>query len=165
MAWVPADDENTMALAVTYHPTRPLTPEELEGCRNGRGLHPERYPGTYLRKSNRSNGYRADDTVSRNSLLASIRSVQERALICQESMGSIVDRSQEQLGPNDIAILATRDRLLRAAIDLLEGSEPAAAHHGEVYGVRTHTALLSGEVAFDDDEGVRAALRGSAQDG
>ncbi len=80
-------------------------------------------------------------------------------------MGSIVDRSQEQLGPNDVAVLATRDRLLKAAIDLLDGSEPAAAHQGQAYGVRNHAALLSGEVAFDEDEGVRAALRGSAQDG
>ena len=161
IAWVPADDENTMALAVTYSSTRPLSAAELEECRNGSGLHPELDSATYRRKSNRSNGYRPDDTAPQSNPLASIRGVLERALVCQESMGTIVDRSQEELGPNDVAILATRDRLLKAAIDLLEGTEPAAAHNGEAYGVRTHTALLSREVAFDEDQAVRAALRKS----
>jgi hypothetical protein len=35
-----------------------------------------------------------------------------------ESMGAIVDRSQEHLGSSDAMIIRTRRRLIRAAIDL-----------------------------------------------
>ena len=82
----------------------------------------------------------------------------------QESMGPIVDRTQENLGPNDVAVFAARDRLLKAAIDLREGMEPAPTRRGDLYRVRTGKAVLRRGVAFDEDESVKSMLFPQAQD-
>ena len=65
-------------------------------------------------------------------------------------MGAIVDRSREQLDENDIAVMAARRMLMKAAIDLREGTEPAAARMGAVYNVRAaSTTLGKGETLED----------------
>ena len=164
IAWVPSDDETTMALAVTYHPSRPLTAKELEDCHNGKGLHPEKEPGTYYRKSNRSNNYRIDGSPAHANTLASVRSIQERALICQESMGIIVDRTWEELGPNDVPILIVRDRLLKSAIDLLEGTEPTAANEGEEYRISAQSIILERTAGFNLDTMSQTELPENTED-
>ena len=53
-----------------------------------------------------------------------------------ESMGGIVDRSQEHLGSTDAAIIAARRRLIQMARALEDGVEPTAALQPEMYNVR-----------------------------
>lgn len=53
-----------------------------------------------------------------------------------ESMGGIVDRSQEHLGTTDVAVIAARRRLIQMARDLAEGIEPVEALQPEIYNVR-----------------------------
>jgi phthalate 4,5-dioxygenase oxygenase subunit len=53
-----------------------------------------------------------------------------------ESMGGIVDRSQEHLGTTDVAVIAARRRLIKMARDLEEGIEPVAVLQPEIYNVR-----------------------------
>jgi phthalate 4,5-dioxygenase len=53
-----------------------------------------------------------------------------------ESMGGIVDRSQEHLGTTDVAVIAARRRLIKMARDLEEGIEPVEALRPEIYNVR-----------------------------
>jgi phthalate 4,5-dioxygenase len=53
-----------------------------------------------------------------------------------ESMGGIVDRSQEHLGTTDVAVIAARRRLIKMARDLEEGIEPVEALQPEIYNVR-----------------------------
>ena len=60
---------------------------------------------------------------------------QDRGL--QEGMGRIVDRTREHLGTADQATIAGRRALIRMARDLQEGIEPAIAHQGHKYGVRS----------------------------
>jgi hypothetical protein len=158
LAWVPVDDESTMAFAVTYHPTRPLSRRELQRCRNGEGLHPKLAPGTYRRQRNRTASYLLEGEAANTRPLASIAAILEKALLMQESMGPIVDRTQENLGPNDVAVFAARDRLLKAAIDLREGMEPAPARRGDLYRVRSGSAVLKRGVEFDEDESVKSML-------
>lgn len=50
---------------------------------------------------------------------------QDRAMT--ETMGALVDRSEEHLGATDVAIVALRQRLLRLAHDLEAGIEPPMA--------------------------------------
>jgi hypothetical protein len=64
-------------------------------------------------------------------------------------MGPIVDRSKENLGTSDTAIVAMRRKLIKAARDLMEGTEPYSAHHGESYCVRQLDVLLKKDVPFD----------------
>lgn len=55
-----------------------------------------------------------------------------------ESMGPIVDRSQERLGSSDAMIIRTRRRLLEAARSLREhGTAPAGVDDPSIYAVRS----------------------------
>lgn len=146
LAWVPVDDRNTMVYAITYHPDRPLTEEETFQRRAGHGFHPTLEEGTYKRARNKENDYLIERKTSGANPLASISNQFELALVLEESMGAIVDRSKEQLDENDIAVVAARKMLMKAAIDLREGTEPAAAHMGHAYNVRpASTTLGKGE--------------------
>jgi phenylpropionate dioxygenase-like ring-hydroxylating dioxygenase large terminal subunit len=123
--WVPIDDENTMVYNWQYSVTdEPLTDaDKLErGIGNG-PLHVDQT--TFRSKANRGNNYLIDRTVQKTLSFTGIDgvNVQDRAI--QETMGCIVDRSKEHLGPADKAIIQLR-RLLRRAIDTTsEGGTPA----------------------------------------
>lgn len=150
LAWVPVDDRNTMVYAITYHPDRPLTEDEISVRRAGHGFHPTLEEGTYKRARNKENDYLIERKTSGANPLASISNQFELALVLEESMGAIVDRSREQLDENDIAVMAARRMLMKAAIDLREGTEPPAAHMGHAYNVRaTSTTLNKGETLED----------------
>ncbi len=150
LAWVPVDDRNTMVFAITYHPDRPLTEAEVSQRRAGHGFHPTLEEGTYKRARNKENDYLIERKTSGANPLASISNEFELALVLEESMGAIVDRSREQLDENDVAVMAARKMLMKAAIELREGTEPAAAHMGHAYNVRAaQTTLGKGETLED----------------
>jgi hypothetical protein len=44
-AWVPMDDERTATYTFTWHPTRPITDEEVQGFLGGERTHSEIIPG------------------------------------------------------------------------------------------------------------------------
>jgi hypothetical protein len=71
----------------------------------------------------------------------------------QESMGPIVDRTRERLGTSDTGIIAMRRLLLQEVRALGDGSEPYAAHHGDVYWVRSASAVLKRDVDFEAGAG------------
>jgi len=152
LAWVPVDDKNTMVYVITYHPDRPMTEEELETRKAGGGNHPELNEGTYKRKRNKENDYLIERKTSGANPLATISNEFELALVLEESMGAIVDRTKEQLDPNDIAIMETRRILMKSAIDLREGTEPAAAHNGAAYNVRASSPVLKRDASIDQVE-------------
>ena len=80
---------------------------------------------TFRSKANRGNDYLIDRAVQRTESFTGIDgvNVQDRAI--QETMGRIVDRRQEHLGPADKAIIQLR-RLLRQAVNTAnEGGIPA----------------------------------------
>ncbi|MBV8736087.1 MAG: Rieske 2Fe-2S domain-containing protein [Alphaproteobacteria bacterium] len=123
--WVPIDDENTMVYNWQYSLTdEPLSDDDrLErGIGNG-PLHVDQT--TFRSKANRANNYLIDRAVQKTLSFTGIDgvNVQDRAI--QETMGAIVDRSKEHLGPADKAIIQLR-RLLRQAIDTTsDGGTPA----------------------------------------
>jgi hypothetical protein len=60
-----------------------------------------------------------------------------------ESMGAILDRTQEHLGSSDAMIIRTRRRLLAAATALAErGTLPPGADDPSAYGVRAGSIFL-----------------------
>jgi phthalate 4,5-dioxygenase len=59
-----------------------------------------------------------------------------------ESMGAIADRAQEHLGTSDAMIIRTRRRLMKAAIDLLQGNIPPTVDHPELYRQRSGGVML-----------------------
>ena len=156
LAWVPVDDKNTMVYVITYHPDRPMTEDELQTRKSGVVNHPELTEGTYKRKRNKENDYLIERKTSGANPLATISNEFELALVLEESMGAIVDRTKEQLDPNDIAIMETRRMLMKSAIELREGTEPAAAHNGTAYNTRASAIVLQRDASIDqvDDKSV-----------
>ncbi|MDE3078141.1 MAG: aromatic ring-hydroxylating dioxygenase subunit alpha, partial [Chloroflexota bacterium] len=85
----------------------------------------------------KANNYLIDRQKQKNESYTGIQGIgmQDRAMT--EGMGYICDRTQEHLGTTDVAIIAARRRLLKAARDLQAGVEPFAATQGNLYRVRS----------------------------
>jgi phthalate 4,5-dioxygenase len=140
--WVPVDDETCMVYNWAYGTTdAPLTDEDrLErGLGNG-PLHVD--PKTFRSLFNRSNNYGLDREVQRTESYTGIDGINQQDRALQESMGPVVDRSREHLGPGDKAIIQAR-KLLRQAVKTVEAG-------GTPDGVRpSYYALRAGEEVLD----------------
>ena len=85
---------------------------------------------------NADNDYLIDREMQRTQNFTGIPVIRTQDTAMTESMGGIVDRSQEHLGTTDVAVIAARRRLIKMAHDLAEGIEPVAALQPEIYNVR-----------------------------
>jgi len=144
---VPVDDENCWFFLCRWDPYKALTGPYNEVMKEGF------VPGTWLGKANRRNHYLIDRDVQRNETFSGIPTSMGRAqdAAMTDSMGLIVDRTEEHLGTTDSAIIRMRRRLIQGAKDLQNGIEPYAANHPEVFRVRSGGALLPRDVFFTDD--------------
>jgi phthalate 4,5-dioxygenase oxygenase subunit len=126
--WVPIDDETTMVYNWMYtRKEAPLSEEDrLEQALGNGPLHVDQR--TFRSRANRDNDYLIDRAVQKSESFTGIDgiNVQDRAI--QESMGRIVDRRREHLGPADKAIIQLR-RLLRQAVQTVAagGTPPGLA--------------------------------------
>lgn len=121
-AWVPMDDENCMAWTMTFHPTRPLTEQEVSLMDSGHGVHPTLIPGTFRPEANIDNDYLMDREAQKAKIYYSgIKGIAIQDASLQESMGAIADRSRENLVSTDNAIIMARMRLRKAAKALETG--------------------------------------------
>jgi nitrite reductase/ring-hydroxylating ferredoxin subunit len=123
--WVPMDNEHTMVWEANWTTDRDLDEAERRGFK-GRvppsGLLPEHdgWYGSGNFAARAENDYLIDRGRQQTHNFSGMEDetpVQDAAM--QESMGAVVDRSREHLGPSDAAIIRVRRRLL-AAIDSLE---------------------------------------------
>ncbi len=98
-------------------------------------------PQTFRSKANRENNYMIDRLVQKSESYTGIDgiNVQDRAI--QESMGPIVDRSKEHLGPADKAIIQAR-KLLRQAVKTVEAGGSPDGTGNSYYPLRAHEAVL-----------------------
>jgi phenylpropionate dioxygenase-like ring-hydroxylating dioxygenase large terminal subunit len=122
--WVPMDDGNTMVYNWEYSATAaPLTEDDRLERRLGNGpLDVDQV--SFRGRRNRGNNYLLDRRVQKTESYTGIDgiNVQDRAI--QESMGPIVDRSREHLGPADKAIIQARRLLMQAVRTVQEGGTP-----------------------------------------
>ncbi|HET7340879.1 MAG TPA: Rieske 2Fe-2S domain-containing protein [Methylomirabilota bacterium] len=148
--WVPMDDAHVVNWMVTWHTERPLTGEEIEFHRGGRGAHVCDYApatsepyGDVRTAASRDNDYFMDWEAHRTRMFCGIPGfgVQDQAI--QESQGAIVDRGQERLGSSDSAIIHVRRRLMTAARALRERGAPPPGLDPKAYCVRSASALLA----------------------
>ena len=146
---VPVDDETCWFFLVRWDPYKPLSDYNFFP-REGN------VPGTWLGKANKRNHYLIDREVQKTETFSGIPSNMGRAqdAAMTDSMGTIVDRTEEHLGTTDSAIIRMRRRLISGARELQQGIEPYAAQHPEVYRVRSGGALLPRDVFFTDDAAV-----------
>ena len=146
--WVPINDTTTFVFKVDWRDDRAMTEPERERVTKFSG---ETVPGSFLPTGHAENDYLIDRERQATETYTGIPAPQSQDLAVQESMGAIVDRSEEHLGVTDTAIIRMRRLLLKGARDLLEGTEPYTTLHPEVYDIRAAEAVLPRADGFDPD--------------
>jgi hypothetical protein len=148
--WVPRDDQTCWVWTMTWNPDQPLSQEDRDAIDQETFVHARVEPVTFRPLRNKSNNYMIDRGLQQGATMTGIHGFASQDQAIQESMGPVVDRTRERLGTSDTAIIATRRLLLQEIRALQHGEEPQAAHHGEVYWVRSCSLLLNREVEFDE---------------
>jgi phthalate 4,5-dioxygenase len=139
--WVPMDDGNTMVYNWHYSVTdAPLTEQDRLEVRSGNGPH-DVDPVTFRSRKNRANNYLLDRQVQKTESFTGIDgiNIQDRAI--QESMGRVVDRSREHLGPADKAIIQAR-RLLLGAVKTVQAGAVPLGTGPSYYGLRANEGVI-----------------------
>jgi hypothetical protein len=117
------DDDTTMVYNWEQSTTEPLTDEDRLERRLGNGpLDVDQT--TFRAKRNRENDYLLDRRVQKTETFTGIDGINAQDRAVQESMGSIVDRSREHLGPADRAVIQARRLLVQATRTVEAGGVP-----------------------------------------
>ena len=124
--WVPIDDNNVMVYNWGYTwGEAPLedTDSINRGDGNAFGTDIDIHNGFHS-VGNRSNNYKIDRDVQKNETFTGIPGINTQDRAIQESMGRVVDRTKEFLGPSDMAIVTTRRLLTQAVNTVKDGGDP-----------------------------------------
>jgi phthalate 4,5-dioxygenase oxygenase subunit len=158
-AFVPIDDYTCTRWSFSYSLDTSFSAQQKAAWRSGEGIHAQVHPGpAHIPVRNKSNDYLIDREEQRTLTFTGIKGTGEQDFSVQEGMGTVVDRSRERLGVTDIGIIAMRRRLLKESSELLEGTEPYSASHGDVYRVRAGDVLLPADASWDEDAEVKKVL-------
>ncbi len=139
-AWVPIDNENCWVFTMTWNSDRPLSQEELD---HGAVHSDVMNDGSYRPLVSADNDYGIDRVRQRLHSSTGIDGIGMQDTAVQESMGPIVDRSLENLGSGDAAIVGFRRSLLKMAEQRAKTGRLDVADHPEWYRVRSTAALLA----------------------
>src|SRR6202046_1324858 len=123
--WVPIDDYNCMVYNWMYSTgDGPRTEEDRaeRGIGNGPDFVDQK---TFRSFQNRTNNYGLNREVQKTETYSGIDGINQQDRALQESMGPIVDRSKEHLGPGDKAIGQMRRMLGQAVRTVQAGGDPA----------------------------------------
>jgi phenylpropionate dioxygenase-like ring-hydroxylating dioxygenase large terminal subunit len=155
--WVPMDDANTMVFNWEVSATaEPLTDEDRAELERRLGNGPEDVDQTTFRSvRNRQNNYLLDRHVQKTETFTGIDGINTQDRAIQESMGAIVDRSREHLGPADRAVIQARKLLLDAVRATEAGGTPRGV-------APTYYALTAGEAILPRDTDWREISRPEA---
>ena len=147
--WVPIDDEACMVWNWQYSlDGEPLSDEERAEKQLGNGpSHVDQR--TFRSFANARNHYRIDREAQKTKSFTGIDGINTQDRAVQESMGPIVDRSKEHLGPADRAIIVARQLLLQAVNTVQEGGEPPGVG-ASYYHVRAMHDIIPKEVDWRD---------------
>jgi hypothetical protein len=150
--WVPIDDHHTMVWGI--NDPAGFGGAGGAGAAVGGGTVPPGYDSEFLPNTsdwlgrwryiqNKDNDYLIDREAQRTTSYTGIVGINQQDQAITESMGPIMDRTQEHLGTADVMIIRTRQRIIRAAKALREaGVVPPGVDEPEVYRVRTGGIFL-----------------------
>jgi hypothetical protein len=127
--WVPVDDESCMVWNLDYSfGNEPLDEDDRHD--DSAGPENVHYDQNFRKKRNTDNNWLIDREVQRTKTFTGIRGINTQDHAVQESMGPIMDRTQEHLGSTDRAIVVMR-KVLFAAVDVVEaGGDPPGLDDG-----------------------------------
>jgi phthalate 4,5-dioxygenase len=159
--WVPLDDENTMVWSIVWNPDVPVPRSRAQPA-------VEYLPATsaptgrWRLAANKQNDYRLDRDVQRTTTFTGIPAVPVQDQAVTESMGAIVDRSQEHLGTTDAMIIQVRRRLIQVARALRDaGVTPPGVDEPALYSIRSAALVLPREANwYEATRDVRRAYSG-----
>jgi phthalate 4,5-dioxygenase oxygenase subunit len=121
--WVPTDDENCMVWNWHYSfGDEPLS--EAERSMTGGGNSADDVDQKFRKLRNRDNHWLIDRAAQKTETFTGILGINTQDHAVQESMGRMVDRSKEHLGPADKAVIAARQLLLKAVETVEDGGDP-----------------------------------------
>jgi phthalate 4,5-dioxygenase oxygenase subunit len=124
--FVPIDDTRTMFYGVFF--SRDGSPVDTAATRQEHHV----VPGVdldrnWFRLANVDNWFNQDREAMKNGSYTGIKGFTNQDMACQESMGPVVDRTQEHLGTSDVAIIRMRKRMLEN-VRRFEAGEPLMGH-------------------------------------
>lgn len=174
-AWVPMDDNHTLCLMFSYHPSQPLPArtrqlfdEGFEGRETGhasRSVFVKKNPAVpfadYWTRYNPENGFGFDYQSQVKTWFSGLPGLWVQDAACQTGISPIYDRTKEHLSASDAGIAMTRRLLLEAAAAYRDrGIKPAGADDPDVFMVRAVSLSLPESASWADTgrEHMRARL-------
>jgi hypothetical protein len=162
---VPIDDENTLCIMFSYHPSQPLaakTRKIFEEGYNGRESgHASRHalvqqPPTvpyaaYWTKYNPQNGFQFDYAAQQTTWFSGLPGLWVQDGACQSGVSPIFDRTKERLCSSDTGIAMTRRLLLETLGAYRDhGTRPKGVTEPDVFMVRAVSLRLPPEDSWVD---------------
>jgi phenylpropionate dioxygenase-like ring-hydroxylating dioxygenase large terminal subunit len=167
-AWVPIDDENTLVIMFSYHPSEPLYPKSRklfeEGWKGRETGHPSHgglredditrpYAG-YWTRFTRENDFQFDYQSQLTTWFSGVPGLWVQDAACQGGNGPIFDRTREKLGVSDSGIVMARRVLLEAVKAYAQnGTVPAVINRPDLSMVRSVALHLAADQSWSDGHG------------
>ncbi|MGK0298889.1 MAG: phthalate 4,5-dioxygenase oxygenase subunit [Gammaproteobacteria bacterium] len=169
--WIPIDDTHCYAWSFDYTATRDLTEQERWSMQQGKGVHCEYVPGTFIPKANRSNDYLMNREAQKMSAKVSdiggtysgVEGIAIQDGSLQESMvgidpisgtriawGGICDRSKEILAPTDQGIMLARRKIFKAIDEFKKLGKIPPGVDPDTHKVRSASVLLQRDKSFKE---------------
>lgn len=164
-AWVPIDDENTLCLMFSYHPTQPMYEKSRDIFVNGHKGRETGHAsvnafedqgalvpyGRYVSKYRRETGYQFDPEAQRTTWFSGLPGLWVQDAACQSGVLRIYDRTLEHLCTSDTGIAMTRRMLLETAHAFAEsGQRPERFADPDLYMVRAVSMKLPKDEAWNE---------------
>jgi len=148
--FVPTDDENTMVFNwIGRRDDEPMSAEWREYVERLRGRAPGEIDPGHRKICNQDVDWMINRETQRTKTYSGIEGVNTQDHAVQESMGPIIDRTRENLGTTDKAVITTRRILLRALKELDQGINPPGADTS-YYNVRAIERFVPGDTNWRD---------------
>lgn len=151
-AWIPRDDYTCWVICLTWRDDGPVSQAELALWKDGTVAHRRVIPGTTTPEENKDNNYLIDRSAQKTISFTGVHGIRAQDALVVESAGAIVDRSKENLGSSDVAVVALRRTLL----------EYAAGSHvprgGPLYSVKGYSGYSTSQEDFDKDPAVLSRI-------
>jgi len=141
--FIPVDDTHTLHFTIFFSPDGSPVDEQAirEDWRCIQGEHVD--ARTFAFDTQESNWWKQDRVAMKNGSYTGIFGIPKQDVACQESMGPIVDRSQEHLGTSDVAIIRMRRRYLQNIRDVAAGQPAIGTAPGIDYAhVRSEQRII-----------------------
>ena len=144
--FVPMDDEHCMVFnLIARYGEEPLTEAERTRMERERGRGPGEITSELRKVRSPDNDWLIDRQAQKSEIYTGIEGINNQDHAIQESMGPIVDRTDEHLGSTDKAIIAARRVLLLEAIKTHRaGGDPPGADTSYYRAVATEHLVPNG---------------------